>query len=422
MPEFLTNAPHPDDRAAADARLATLSGKRLWQIVGFGAAMTLIFTFSMVATAFLTTSETGVEPGTRALDMDFRVFWAAARLAFEGEPLAAFDMARLSEVHRFFDDRWLPWVYPPGYLVLIAPLGALAFAQAFLVTTLVSLALIAFAVRPFVGGNRAVWLAMALSPAYIAALVIGQNSLIWLACFLAALAALRDGRWLLAGVFIGLLTLKPQLGVMILVALLAAGLWRTILAASVTAILLAAIPTLLVGLDYWPLFLDRLSEQGDRVLSGIKTTNLMVGSFYLMVRAGVPPETALMAQTGLAVLCALAVFLVWRSDRVGFDAKAATLATAIFLSAPYLWFYEAALMAVAGLFLFRAGLLDRTPRWQLALLALFWLGAGPQAVGVYLGLESRFPWALLYVPLMLYALALCLRHALTLHRSTPRPA
>lgn len=406
----------------ADARLATLSGKRLWQIVAFGAAMTLIFTFSMVATAFMTTSIDGTEPGTRAVDMDFLVFWAAARLAIEGEPLAAFDMARLSEVHRFFDDRWLPWLYPPGYLVLIAPLGALAFAPAFLVTTLVSLGLIALAVRPFVAGNRAAWLAMALSPAYIAALVIGQNSLIWLACFLVALTALRDGRWLLAGVCIGLLTLKPQLGVMIAVALLAGRHWRTILAASVTAILLVVLPTLLFGIDYWPLFLDRLSEQGDRVLSGISSTNLMVGSFYLMVRAGLAPDAALMVQTGLAALCALAVFVVWRSARVGFDTKSATLVTAIFLSAPYLWFYEAALIAVAGLFLFRAGLLGLKPHWQLALLLLFWLGAGPQAVGVYLGLESSFPWALLYVPLMLCSLALCLCHALTLHRRTPRPA
>jgi hypothetical protein len=409
------------DKAAADTRLAALSGKRLWQVVAFGAAMTLIFTFSMAATAFLTTSDAGIEPGTRALDMDFRVFWAAARLAVQGEPLAVFDLARLSQEHGFFDDRWLPWLYPPGFLLLIAPLGAVAFAPAFLITTLVSLVLVALAVRPFVGGNRAVWLAMSLSPAYIAALVIGQNSLLWLACFLAALAALRDGRWLLAGAFIGLLTLKPQLGVMILVALVAGGFWRTILAASVTAILLAMLPTLLVGLEYWSLFLDLLSKHGDRVLSGISSTNLMVGSFYLMVRAGLPPETALLAQTGLAAFCALAVFLVWRSGQVSFDVKAATLVTAIFLSAPYLWFYEAALMAVAGLFLFRAGLLGQRP-WQVALLLLFWLGAGLQAILVYLGLDSRFPWAVLYVPLMLASLALCLRHTAILHGTTPEPA
>jgi hypothetical protein len=407
----------PRARDTADARLAALTGKRVWQVVAFGAAVTLIFTLSMLLTAFMTTSESA----TRALDMDFRVFWAAARLAFEGEPLAAFDMDRLSGMHGFFDDRWLPWVYPPGYLLLIAPLGAFSFATSFLIATLASFLLIALAVRPFTGGNPAVWLAMALSPAYIAALMIGQNSVIWLACLLAALAALRDDRWLLAGLFIGCLTLKPQLGVMIAVALLAAGLWRTILVAAATALLLAALPTLLVGIEYWQLFLDRLSEQGDRVLSGIASTNLMVGSFYLMVRAGLVPETALMAQAAIAVLCALAVALVWRSNRVGFDVKAATLITAIFLSAPYLWFYEAALMAAAGLFLLRAGLIGCTPA-QLALLLLLWLGAGLQAIFVYLGLESRFPWAAIYVPLMLVSLFLCLLHTTALHRPTPKPA
>ena len=406
----------------ADARLATLSGKRLWQLVGFGAAMTLIFTFSMVATAFLTTSATGVDPGTRALDMDFRVFWAAARLALAGEPLAAFDMARLSGEHGFFDDRWLPWVYPPGYLILIAPLGAFSFATSFLIATLLSVILVALAVRPFTAGSPVVWLAMALSPAYIAALVIGQNSVIWLACLLAALAALRGDRWLLAGVFIGCLTLKPQLGVMIAVALVAGGLWRTILVAAGTAILLAALPTLLVGVEYWPLFLDRMSEQGARVLGGIGSTNLMVGTFSLMVRAGLAPETALIAQSGIAVLCAVAVFFVWRSDRADDDDKAATLVTAIFLSAPYLWFYEAALMAAAALFLFRAGLLGRNAPHQVAVILLLWVGAGLQAIFVYLGLESRFPWAVIYVPLMLLSLVLCLLHTTSLYRLPPKPA
>lgn len=401
-------------REAADARVAALGGKRLWQVAVVGAAVTLVFTLSMLATAFLTTSEAG----PRTLDMDFRVFWAAARLMVQGEPLAAFDMARLAREHGFSAERWMPWVYPPGYLLLIAPFGTLSFAAGFLLTTVLSLALIALAVRPFAAGSGAVWLALALSPAYIAALVIGQNSLIWLACFLAALAALRDGRWVLAGVLIGCLTLKPQLGVMIAVALLAAGLWRTILAATVTALLIAALPTLVVGFDYWPLFLDRMAEQGDRLLAAIGTTDLMIGTFYLMVRAGVAPETALAVQTGLVAVSALAVALVWRSDRTGFDAKAATLVIAILLSAPYLWFYEAALMPVAGLFLLRAGILTRTAP-HLALLGLLWLGAGLQAITVFLGVEvGRFPWAALYVPLVLLSLALSLAH----HFAPRRPA
>jgi hypothetical protein len=298
----------------------------------------------------------------------------------------------------------------------------MAFAPAFLVVTLLSLALIALAVRPFAAGNPLVWLAMTLSPAFIAPLVVGQNSLIWLACLLAALAALRAERWLLAGVLIGFLTLKPQLGVMILVALLGGGHWRTILAASATAILVAGLPTLLVGVEYWPLFFERLSQHGDYTVGGIHSTTLMVGSFSLLVSAGIPPETALTLQTGLAVLCAVAVFLVWRPGRADPDTKAAALLTTIFLSAPYLWFYEAGLMALVGLFLFRAGLIGRDGPLRIALPILYWLGPAPQSVFVFLGLETRFPWAALYVPLMLYALFLCLRHIAGLHRPTPEPA
>jgi hypothetical protein len=405
--------PSTPQTAAGDARVTALAGQRLLQITVIGAAMTVIFTLSMLSTAFLTTSEAG----PRTLDMDFRVFWAAARLVVQGEPLAAFDMARLADEHGFGAERWMPWVYPPGYMYLIAPFGLVSFATAFLASTVLSLGLIALALRPFVAGNRVVWLAMALSPAFIAALVIGQNSLIWLACLLAAIAALRDQRWVLAGVVIGCLTLKPQLGVLIAVALLAAGLWRTIFAATATALVLAVLPTLAAGLKYWPMFFDRVSEQGDRLLGAIGATDLMVGTFYLMVRLGLPAELALTVQTGLALACVFAVAFVWRSGRVSLDTKAAALLAAIFLSAPYLWFYEAALMAATGLFLLRAGLIRQTPQ-HLALLFLLWLGAGIQAITVFLGQgDSGFPWAVIYVPVMATALVLCLLQL----RSQPQP-
>ncbi|MCU0827024.1 MAG: glycosyltransferase 87 family protein [Tabrizicola sp.] len=216
---------------------------------------------------------------------------------------------------------------------------------------------------------------------------------------------------------IGCLTLKPQLGVLIAVALLAAGLWRTIFAATATALVLAVLPTLAAGLKYWPMFFDRVSEQGDRLLGAIGATDLMVGTFYLMVRLGLPAELALTVQTGLALACVFAVAFVWRSGRVSLDTKAAALLAAIFLSAPYLWFYEAALMAATGLFLLRAGLIRQTPQ-HLALLFLLWLGAGIQAITVFLGQgDSGFPWAVIYVPVMATALVLCLLQL----RSQPQP-
>ena len=403
------------DQATADARVRALSGKRSTQVIFVGVGLTVIFMLSILMTAFTVTSEDGV----RALATDYRVFWAAGRLAMEGEFLAPFDMQRLGAVHDVAPQEWMPWLYPPGYLLLIAPLGAPSYAVSFLAFVLLSVAAIVWAVRPFVAGSRAALVALSLSPAYLPALLLGQNSLIWFAVLLAALAALRAERWVAAGVLIGCLTLKPQLGVMIPIALLAAGLWRTILAATAMTLVLAVLPTLVTGVGYWRLFLDRLVEQGDRLIFSIGTLDLMVGPFYLMVRLGLPTDAALVLQAGIALLSAVAIFLVWRAPGLSFDAKAATLLTGIFLSASYLWYYEAALMALVGLFLLRAGILQKRPA-DMILLTVLWFGAGLQAMNIFVDLgDERFPWAILNTPTMFACLALCLAH----YRSTrPLPS
>jgi len=399
----------PQDIQIADARLNLFAGKRTvvrGGIVAALAAVTVIAAYLIHMTAFVLTSESGV----RTLNMDFRVFWAAARLALQGEALSVFDMVRLGAEHNVNPDAWMPWLYPPGYLLLIAAFGTMSFAAAFLVSNLISLGLLAWALRPFTTGAPGVWLAMVLAPAYIPSLILGQNSLIWLAGLLGALAALRGERWILAGVFIGCLTLKPQLGLMIPFALLAAGLWRTILAASVTAILLAVLPTLVLGMEYWPLFAERLAEQSERLLVSIPDLFLMVGPFYLFTVIGLPPTTAIAAQWGITALSAVFVFVLWRNRRAGFDAKAAGLLIAILLSAPYLWYYEVAAMAVIGLFLLRAGALGQTPP-QLLLLLLLWCGAALQSVNIFLDFaDGRLLGALIITPVLLASLVMLLRH------------
>ncbi|TAG25295.1 MAG: DUF2029 domain-containing protein [Rhodobacterales bacterium] len=258
---------------------------------------------------------------------------------------------------------------------------------------------------------------MALAPAYLPALVIGQNSMIWLAVLLAALAAMRSGKAVLAGVLIGCLTLKPQLGVLIPFALLAAGQWRTILAALGTTLVLAILPTLIVGLEYWPLLSKNMTEHGTRMIELVNELYLTVGPFAFLAQLGLPPATGLALQWGVMAVAALSVFLFWRSDRISFDAKAGLLMTAILLSAPYLWYYEAAMMAAIGLFLVRAGILTtRGP--HLVLLALLWIGAGLQSMDLVFPLfEDRYLGAFIVTPVLTACFALCWAHLLQTRRA-----
>ena len=91
-------------------------------------------------------------------------------------------------------------------------------------------------------------LALVLSPAAMLCIIAGQNSLITVAIMVGAFACL-DRRPVLAGVLIGLLTLKPQVGFLFPVMLAASGRWRVFFVAAATTVAIA-------GLFGWQAWVD----------------------------------------------------------------------------------------------------------------------------------------------------------------------
>lgn len=398
--------------AEADARLAAFNGRRGWQVGVLGAALTLIVCIIWIGSAWMEMAQTG----KTAVPVDFRVAWAAAKLAVAGVPLEAFDPARLNAIHGVAMDEWMPWVYPPGYLAALMPFGLLSFGWAWALFTALSIAAILAATRPFAAGILPLHLGIALAPTTLSALLLGQTSLLWSAGLLAALAALRTGRPLLAGVFIGLLTLKPQLGLLIPAALLAAGAWRTILAASVTALLLAAGPTLLFGFDYWPAMLEMMQTVFAEVRNAIQNVPLMISPYSALAGLGLPEAFALAAQWALTAAAAVAVAAAWWSPKADFDLRAAVLMTAIPLSSAYLWHYESALLAPAALFMLRAGAV--TARGAgLLIPAAMWLGLGPSILLHLFGRGADAPFRLVFAPLALLSFGICVAALWKRHRA-----
>jgi len=393
------------DADHADRRLGILDHRHGWQVGVLGAGLTvllsailLIGTMARINTAGMTT-----------ISVDFYVFWAAAKLALAGLPLDVFDVARLQEVAGLVDKNWMPWAYPPGFLMLVAPFGLLPFGPAWAAFNVAGVVALLLATRPFSGGRVQVLLAAALAPAMLPCLVVGQTTVLWAAGLMAALAALRADRPVLAGMFIGCLTLKPQLGLLLPVALVACGAWRAIASATVTTLLLAAIPTIFFGADYWPEMLAMMKLHADTVRGAIGDVPLMVSAYSNFVALGLPEPLALALQWGLTGVCALVVFFVWRRPGAGFDLRAAVLLTAIPLASPYLWFYETALLAPAALFMLRAGVLAPRPVTLLLGLAM-WLGLGPLAINLLVGGGIYAPRNVA-VLLMLVAFATCSYHA-----------
>jgi hypothetical protein len=186
---------------------------------------------------------------------DFINYWTGARLLLEGKAGAAFvqhdyaaALARL----------WGPGIglhsfsYPPSLFPFIAWAGAAPYGLAFALWCVGGLVVLLAAAWP-VSRRPDPALLIALSPAVLVCLDDGQNGLLTAGLLVGGLR-LIDRRPILGGVLIGLATFKPQLGLLIPLALIAAGRWRSIAAAAASAVLLAGVSLALVGPEAWRLY------------------------------------------------------------------------------------------------------------------------------------------------------------------------
>src|SRR5205823_10368143 len=140
-------------------------------------------------------------------------------------------------------------------------------------------------------------------------------------------------RPILAGVLLGLLTYKPQLGVLVPIALVAAGLWRTIAAAAATVAVLIAATGLVFGWSIWPAWLSGILAYSDQFAAeSSEILHLMPTVFVAVLRLGAPPAAAQLIQAGAAIAAAA---VVWDCFRRGATPLAAgALMTATFLATP----------------------------------------------------------------------------------------
>jgi hypothetical protein len=380
-----------------DARIAAGVGRVRLQLARFARLSALVMAAGFVAYVFAVVIElNGPEYDGESVRIDFVAFWAAAKLALAGQPLAAFDPDTLRAALALPPDAPpadLLWLYPPTWHIAILPLGFLPFSAAWLVFSAVAFAAYAAAMRPLAAplpGGSALVLA---GPPVMIILSLGNNSLLWTAALVAALA----------GLLIALLTVKPQLGLVIPLALIAGGHWRALLWACLGTAALVALSTAAMGLAYWQHFFAAL-----RFISGLMQTDIVrfdrMMTWYALARlGGADHALALPVQLAVTTACALAVAWIWSRPATA-DLKAAALCIAIPLATPYAYHYEMTLTLAAAMFLTRDGF-GATPGARLWLLAL-WLGPVPGLV-----LLGHAPPVIYAAPLLTATLALCLWRA-----------
>jgi len=320
-----------------------------------------------------------------ARQVDFAALWSAAKLAVAGDPILAFDQNVLRGAQSLIPNdnptSELYWLYPPGLHLLIAPLGLLPYWAAWLVFITVSLAAFAGAMWRFAGTVPMAHNLLHGAPTVLIAMQVGQVSLLWSAGLFVALRAMAQGRPVIAGLVIAMLSLKPQLGLLIPFVLVAGKRWDVLLWACLGAFLVHALPTLYVGAEYWSAFFDAMKRVTSGMAAGTMPHNLMVTPYAFSRLLGLPHLPSLYVQTAFSLTIALGVIMLWSRRPGNFDLLAGTLLVATPIATPYAYYYEMTLLIPAAIFLVRGGYGARAlDRVLLAIIifgpAIFWFANG----------------------------------------------
>jgi hypothetical protein len=283
---------------------------------------------------------------------NFLPLWCAAKLAAEGRAASAYDWDALracesATVHR--EIALITWVYPPTFLALVSPLSLIPYRWAlglWEVATFGGFLWVIHAIIP----RRSALMAAAAVPATLWNLFEAQNAFLFAALLGGALIAL-ESRPLLAGILLALLTCKPQLGLLVPMALVCGGYWRAIGWAALVFASLVGMSCLVLGGATWSALFATSQAIVEVNLGGsiLIWTNITT-PFGMLRWFGIGTAPALAAFIVLAAAAAASVWWLWRSSSQ-FSLKAAALSAGALIATPYLLLYDLTLATVAGAFL-----------------------------------------------------------------------
>jgi glycosyl transferase family 87 len=321
----------------------------------------LLSFYAIAALGWIALSGGLIDPNGKPLGTDFSSFYAAGSLALDGRAGDVYDMAAHYARERQIFGAATPyygWLYPPLFLLVVTPLALLPYPLALLLwqgaTFALYLAVIGAILRRLRRDDATVarlWLpAAAAFPAAFINLGHGQNGFLTAGLLGAALITLPR-RPLLAGVLFGLLAYKPQFGLLIPVALLAAGQWRTILAAGVTVTTLAIASAAAFGTDIWWLFAASSETSRKLLLEEGNVGFEKLQSVFAAVRMlGGGISLAYVVQGVASLTTILGVAWAWRSSD-DYNLKNAILITATMLGSPHVLDYDLTILAPALAFI-----------------------------------------------------------------------
>ena len=345
---------------------------------------------------------------------DSMLYYGAARLALSGDIATIFDPERMTEsLNNLFypgsDVAWFrfaPWLYPPVFLLAVVPFAILPLGWFYALFQAATAAAAAMAMGWRRG--REGWIAVAallVAPATAISVVVGQNALLSAALLVGGFRLLGSHP-AIAGALLGALVYKPQLCLLVPVALVAARAWRALGFAAVSALFLSALSAIVFGLDAWRFWiLELLDPAGLYAARWVKDSVMLgFGVYTCAVRLGAPEALAMAAQLFAGALAVAATYRAFRSG-APWDLRLAVLLCGTALVTPHIAPYDLALVAAAVVLIVGHSLSSGFLAGEAIVMALAWIVPIIRPVDA---LPGRFA-PLVIAAAGAYALVRCLR-------------
>jgi arabinofuranan 3-O-arabinosyltransferase len=303
---------------------------------------------------------------------DFVNVWSAGKLVLDGHPAWAYDWAIQKQVQvavlgQSYEGNFA-WHYPPPFLFIAVLLAHFPYAVAFIGWAAISLVPYLAVMRAIVGRPFGLLLAAAF-PVVLTNTLVGQNGFLT-AALIGGTLYLMPVRPILAGICLGLLSYKPQYGLLFPLVLVAASQWTVFLTAGIVAVAMAFASWLAFGTESWQAFFHWMPMFSQAFLTEGRAPWGKMQSIFASVRYfGGAEQLAWVFQWILSGTVAVLLALMWRR-RISYPLKAAALAAGTLLTTPYLFLYDVMVLAIAVAFLVRVGLRQGFAQYELPALGL----------------------------------------------------
>jgi hypothetical protein len=355
-----------------------------WDRIGFASLCSAIGLSLGLIWMLVIPNTYGSPNGT--LLMDYFSFWLAGSQAVGSTPKLAYIPAEFSalqtrltgsgEVFGFF--------YPPTFQMLQMPFALLPYKVAFAAFIVLTTGLLLVACRQ-ITNDWTLAACLILVPACANNAFHGQNAALTAALYGFFLIGVERNRMVLAGIALGLLTIKPQLGILVPVALVASLNWRTFISASVSTLVFAALSAVVLGLGVWQVFWEQAPVAAAVMELGVVEWGKMISVYGAGRVTGLGHLPSMAIQIGFGIAALVCVWLVWRRSEA-MAVRAPILVGATLLATPFALSYDMTLVVVPCAFLIREGLKNGfLPYEKVALFLVIGLSASTSPLAIWLG-------------------------------------